>query len=123
MSIHEEIGCAPSVTTVVNGHPFYEGVIVHYVRPRQVTYVKDALQVVIQDMLEQEDLDLETDPLLVSDHFDALVLCSIINPQIYRNCINEEEMRTGRMSNKRKDVTFKEAVEDPDARPRFIRSR
>lgn len=32
-------------------------------------------------------------------------------------------MRTGRMSHKRKDVTFKEAVEDPDARPRFIRSR
>lgn len=76
MSIHEEIGCAPSVTAVISGHPFYEGVIVHYIRPRQVTYVKDALQVVIQDMLEQEDLDLETDPLLVSRRLDTPVLCS-----------------------------------------------
>jgi Ras GTPase-activating-like protein IQGAP2/3 len=77
MSIHEEIGCAPSVTAVVNGHPFYERVVVHYVRPRQVTYVRDTLQVVIQDMLEQEDLDLETDPLLVSRTVTTLVHCSI----------------------------------------------
>lgn len=65
MAIHEEIECARSVSAVAEGNPFYAGVIVHYVRPRQVTYVRDALQIVIQDMIEQEDLDLETDPLLV----------------------------------------------------------
>ena len=87
MSIHEEIECASSISAVVKSRPFYEGVVVHYIRPRQVTYVKDALQVVIQDMLEQEDLDLETDPLLVSRHFErssALLIhkCPDL-PQLY----------------------------------------
>jgi Ras GTPase-activating-like protein IQGAP2/3 len=87
MSIHEEIGCSPLVSAIANCHPFYEGVVVHYVRPRQVTYVKDVLQVVIQDMLEQEDLDLETDPLLVSRHSQhsrALLICESLDlSQLY----------------------------------------
>lgn len=65
MSIHEEIECASSIPAVMKSHPMYESVVVHYVRPRQVTYVREAFQLVIQDMLDQEDLDLETDPLKV----------------------------------------------------------
>ncbi|KAF8320672.1 hypothetical protein DL93DRAFT_2107201 [Clavulina sp. PMI_390] len=105
MAIEEEIGTAPSIDKVAQSNPFYIGVIVHYVRPRQVSYVRDALQVIIQDMLEQEELDLETDPLL-----------------LYQACINEEEMHTGLQSHKKKDVPLKVAAADPPARLRFIRN-
>lgn len=44
----------------------YQAIVPHYVRPRQVTYVKEALQVIIREMVDMEDLDLETDPLVVS---------------------------------------------------------
>jgi Ras GTPase-activating-like protein IQGAP2/3 len=46
-------------------HPVYIGVVVHYVRPRQVAYVREALQAVVREVVGQEDLDLETDPVAV----------------------------------------------------------
>lgn len=44
----------------------YISVAVHYVRPKQVIYVRDALQAAILEVINQRDLDLETDPLIVS---------------------------------------------------------
>lgn len=41
--------------------------------------------------------------------------------QIYRSRINLEEMRSGMKSNKPKDVTFHQAVDDPETRGEFIR--
>jgi Ras GTPase-activating-like protein IQGAP2/3 len=64
-SIHEEIECAPSVTEVMSATPMYLGVVVHYVRPRQVTYVRETLQIIIKDLVQMDELDLETDPLVV----------------------------------------------------------
>lgn len=49
----------------MQAHPIYITVAVHYVRPRQVAYVRDALQAVVRDVVEQDDLDLETDPVVV----------------------------------------------------------
>lgn len=40
--------------------------------------------------------------------------------QIYRSRINTEEMRTGRKSTKSKDISFYEAVEDPETRTEYI---
>jgi Ras GTPase-activating-like protein IQGAP2/3 len=44
----------------------YMAIAVHYVRPKQVSYVREALQAVIREVIDQEDLDLETDPVVVS---------------------------------------------------------
>ena len=44
----------------------YMTIAVHYVRPKQVSYVREALQSIIREVVEQDDLDLETDPVVVS---------------------------------------------------------
>lgn len=44
----------------------YMAVAVHYVRPKQISYVRETLQKLIHEVVEQEDLDLETDPAAVS---------------------------------------------------------
>ena len=43
----------------------YINIAVHYVRPKQASYVRDTFQALIYDMLSQEDLDLEADPCQV----------------------------------------------------------
>lgn len=47
----------------------YMNIAAHYVRPRQVTYVRDALQDTIRELLNVDDLDLEVDPTAVSPCF------------------------------------------------------
>jgi len=44
------------------GRPLYITVAVQYIRSRQVTYVKDALQGIIRELVETDDLDLEASP-------------------------------------------------------------
>lgn len=41
----------------------------HYVRPRQVTYIRDALQDTIREVLNADNLDLESDPSAASPFF------------------------------------------------------
>ncbi|KDQ17311.1 hypothetical protein BOTBODRAFT_172359 [Botryobasidium botryosum FD-172 SS1] len=103
LAIHEEVKAATTVDEMMQEKRTYLNVAVHYVRPKQVAFVRDILQVAIKEVIEQEDLDLETDPVV-----------------IYRTRINEEEMRSGRVSNKKKDVSYYEAVIDPETRPEFI---
>ncbi|KAF8332668.1 uncharacterized protein EI90DRAFT_683028 [Cantharellus anzutake] len=104
LSIEEEILSASTVNAVMTSSPMYISLAVHYVRPRQVAYVRDSLQAVIKEVVEQPDLDLETDPIL-----------------IYRALINEEEMRTGRPSQKPQEVTLVQAAYDLDTRPNLAR--
>jgi Ras GTPase-activating-like protein IQGAP2/3 len=65
MSIQQEVAAASTIDQVAMAHPMYINVAFNYVRPKQVTYVKDVLQAVIQHVVDQEDLDLETDPVVV----------------------------------------------------------
>jgi Ras GTPase-activating-like protein IQGAP2/3 len=69
MAIGEEIGSAPSTQAITTGHPAYIGVATQYIRPRQTAYVREALQTVIRDVIDAEDLDLEVDPSVVSTHY------------------------------------------------------
>lgn len=66
ISIQQEIMAAESIEQVSKGHPMYINVAFNYVRPKQVTFVKEALQGVIRSITDQDDLDLETDPVAVS---------------------------------------------------------
>uniref|UniRef100_A0A0W0FJV3 Putative ras GTPase-activating protein n=1 Tax=Moniliophthora roreri TaxID=221103 RepID=A0A0W0FJV3_MONRR len=103
-AIHDEINSVNSITQVIHGHPMYMNVAVHYVRPKQITYVKDAFQAIIREVIETPDLDLEVDPTV-----------------IHRSRLDAEEMRNGVTSNRRKDISFREALEDPDTRVIYIR--
>ena len=49
----------------MDGHAMYIDVAVHYVRSKQLAYVKEALQVAIVEVVQQDDLDLESDPVVV----------------------------------------------------------
>ncbi|KAH7929429.1 ras GTPase-activating protein [Leucogyrophana mollusca] len=104
LSIRQEIGAASSIADIIHGHPVYINIAVQYVRPRQVTYVRETLQTIIRELIEAHDLDLESDPSV-----------------IHRARIDIEEMRSGVASSKPKDVPFYEALKDPDTRAEYIR--
>ncbi|EJD53517.1 hypothetical protein AURDEDRAFT_52863 [Auricularia subglabra TFB-10046 SS5] len=100
----EEIRAAPTLRDLFTAQPMYMNVAVQYFKPKQVPYVKEMLQVLIRAVVDEHDLDLETDPSL-----------------IYRNRINIEEMQSGVVSSKPKDLPYHEAVNDPETRAEFIR--
>ncbi|KAF8559125.1 ras GTPase-activating protein [Imleria badia] len=104
LSIRQEVTSALTVDGVVRGHPMYINIAVQYLRPKQVTYVRDTLQAIVRELVEAADLDLESDPSI-----------------IHRARIDIEEMRSGRASAKPKDLPFYEALKDPDTRAEYIR--
>ncbi|KAF8974759.1 hypothetical protein BDZ97DRAFT_1911911 [Flammula alnicola] len=104
LAIKEDIVNAPSIDAVISEHPMYLNIALHYVRPRQVTYVRDAFQAIIRELINADDLDLEVDPSV-----------------IHKARIDIEEMRSGKPSHLPKDVPFREAVTDPDTRAIYIR--
>ncbi|KAG8822729.1 hypothetical protein FRC17_009483, partial [Serendipita sp. 399] len=103
MSIHEEVMAADSIAQVAMSHPMYINVAFNYVRPKQVIFVKEVLHGAIRQIVEQDELDLETNPVV-----------------IYRARINLEEMRTGMRSNRPLEVDDIQALEDIDTRKEFI---
>lgn len=72
VSIREEVAAAATLRDVALGHPLYLNVAIQYVRPKQVTYVRDTLQAVIREVVNDDGLDLESDPILVC------ILCSVV---------------------------------------------
>ncbi|ETW84040.1 hypothetical protein HETIRDRAFT_381374 [Heterobasidion irregulare TC 32-1] len=103
-AINEEIANAKSIEDIVHNHPMYINIAVHYIRPKQTTHVRESLQNIIRELIDAEELDLEVDPT-----------------RIYKSKIDLEEMRSGIASTKIKDVTFREALDDPIIRPEYIR--
>ncbi|KAL0579549.1 iqgap-related protein [Marasmius crinis-equi] len=103
-AIFDEISAAPSINQVIHGHPLYINVAVHYVRPKQITFAKEAFQAIIRRVIDDPELDLEVDPTV-----------------IHKARLEHEEMRNGTVSNKRKEVSFREALDDPDTRAIYIR--
>jgi Ras GTPase-activating-like protein IQGAP2/3 len=87
----------------VRGHPAYIGVAVNYIRPKQATYVREALQTVVRDVINSDELDLEVDPSL-----------------IYRTRVQLEDMRRGVQSDPG-ELSFHQALKDPPTRAEFIR--
>ncbi|KAM5540380.1 hypothetical protein V8D89_005838 [Ganoderma adspersum] len=103
-AIRQEVAAANSVDDIIHGHPTFINVAVHYLRPKQTAYIRDALQGVIREVVKADDLDLETDPTV-----------------IYRIRKDREEMRAGVPNNKAKDIPFHQALQDPDTRAEYIR--
>ncbi|KAI0751641.1 hypothetical protein C8Q80DRAFT_1310107 [Daedaleopsis nitida] len=102
-AVHEEVTATNTVQDVTHAHPSFINVAVHYLRPKQTAYLRDTLKGVIREVINADDLDLETDPCV-----------------IYR-IRKDMEMRSGAPSSKVNDVAFHQALHDPDTRAEYIR--
>lgn len=67
MSIHEEVMAAPTIDHLSIGQPMFINVALHYIRQKQAAFIKDTLQEVIKHIVDADELDLETDPVVVSN--------------------------------------------------------
>lgn len=105
-AIKEEVDGCDTLQDYIRGNFFWTKLLASYMRsPRDRKYLRDALgSVVREDILENEGLDLESDPM-----------------QIYKSAINNEELRTGQRSRRRADIPREEAIRDPETRETFIR--
>ncbi|TPX17195.1 uncharacterized protein E0L32_003313 [Thyridium curvatum] len=104
-SIREEVDGMASVQEYLRGNFFWSKLLGNYSRsPRDRKYLRDLLGPLIRDnIIEDPALDLESDPM-----------------QIYRSAINNEELSTGRPSQRPLDVPREVAIKDPETRELFI---
>ncbi|PWZ01991.1 hypothetical protein BCV70DRAFT_171458 [Testicularia cyperi] len=103
--VEEELGFVHTVQEFIRGNAQFIKLVAQYNRgAKERKYLKDLLSPLVQSIMDQDGLDLETDP------------CAI-----YRATINQEEMETGQLSRRPQKVNFHEALADPMARTIFIR--
>lgn len=104
-SVREEVEGVSSLQEYTRGNFFWCKLLANYTRsPRDRKYLKELLSPLIQtNIIEDPALDLESDPM-----------------QIYRSAINNEELRTGRPSQRPLDIPREVAIKDPETRDMFI---
>ncbi|KAI2625958.1 hypothetical protein GGS26DRAFT_185342 [Hypomontagnella submonticulosa] len=104
-SIREEVDNCNSIQEYLRGNFFWSKLLSNYTRsPRDRKYLRELLGPLIRDnIIEDPALDLESDPM-----------------QIYRSAINNEELRTGRPSQRPLEITRDLAIKDPETRELFI---
>ncbi|KAI0030222.1 hypothetical protein K488DRAFT_54701 [Vararia minispora EC-137] len=104
-AIAEEVGHARTVEDVLRGPRVWINVALHYLRQKQSSHLKEALQPILRDILKEENLDMEVDPTV-----------------IYRVRMEQHEMRLGHaVPADQKNVTFHEALADLSTRAEYIR--
>jgi Ras GTPase-activating-like protein IQGAP2/3 len=104
-AVREEVEACGTVQDYLRGNFFWSKLLANYTRsPRDRKFLRDLLGPLIRDnIVEDPALDLESDPM-----------------QIYRSAINNEELRTGRPSQRPLDVPREYAIKDPETRELFI---
>ncbi|QSZ36349.1 hypothetical protein DSL72_006225 [Monilinia vaccinii-corymbosi] len=104
-SAKEEIEHFNSVQDLLRGNFFWTKLLANYTRsPRDRKFLRNLLgPLVMENIIEDPTLDLESDPI-----------------QIYRSAINNEELRTGRPSQRALDIPRDLAIKDPETRDMFI---
>ncbi|KAF9110510.1 hypothetical protein BGX27_006237 [Mortierella sp. AM989] len=104
-SIFEEVGEILNVNDFMRGNFMFVRMVMIYVRgAKERRYLRDLLGPLVRQVLEDDFLDLESDPLM-----------------IYKASINNEELRTGRASERPLHIDHTEALNDPETRTTFIR--
>lgn len=102
--MHEEIASANKLSDVVRGSFTWVKMFLLYLRgPEKKGFLKQALGPRITEITSLESFDLETDPVV-----------------IWKQIINYQELESGVPSDKKKDVTYEEAISDSDTRVTFI---
>ncbi|TVY23888.1 Ras GTPase-activating-like protein rng2 [Lachnellula hyalina] len=104
-SVKEEVDGVNSIQEYSRGNFFWSKLLSNYTRsPRDRKFLRELLGPLIQsNIIEDPALDLESDPM-----------------QIYRSAINNEELRTGRPSQRPLDIPRESAIKDPETRDMFI---
>jgi Ras GTPase-activating-like protein IQGAP2/3 len=104
-SVKEEVDGLTSIQEFLRGNFFWCKLLANYTRsPRDRKYLRELLGPLIHtNIIEDPALDLESDPM-----------------QIYRSAINNEELRTGRPSQRPLDIPREVAIKDPETRDLFI---
>lgn len=103
-SIQEDVEHCDSSKTFLRGTFIWWKLVAAINRnTKERKFLKELLEPAIQTVIERTDLDLESDPLA-----------------IYRNLINNEELRTGRRSNRDPNLPVDEAIQDSETRATFV---
>ncbi|KAJ2503069.1 iqgap- protein, partial [Coemansia sp. RSA 1972] len=104
-AIQIELSSISTLQEFLRGNPIFIKLAVHYNRgAKERKYLRDLLQPLIRKVIDDVELDLESDPLV-----------------IYRTLIREEESRTGEKSRRAYDITREDALNDMETRTTFIR--
>ncbi|ORX65666.1 Rho GTPase activation protein [Linderina pennispora] len=104
-AIKIEMDSISNIQEFLRGNPIFIKLAVHYNRgAKERKYLRDLLQPLIKKVLDDPEIDLESDPLV-----------------IYRSLIREEESRTGEKSRRQYDVTREVALNDFETRTTFIK--
>ncbi|CAG8494303.1 10610_t:CDS:10 [Racocetra fulgida] len=103
-SMIQELENMDSLQEFLRGNFMFMKLVVHYNRgAKERKFLRDLLSPLVKKIMDDESMDLETDPL-----------------KIYRNLINVEELRTGLPSNRPSDISQQDALNDPETRTVFI---
>ncbi|KAK5449319.1 iqgap-related protein [Exophiala xenobiotica] len=104
-SIKEEVDCSMSLQDYLRTNSFSNKLFGAYSKsPKDRKFLRDVLgPLVKENIIDNSTLDLESDPL-----------------QIYLSAINNEELRTGRRSQRDPNVPREVAIRDPETRGTFI---
>ena len=104
-SMKEEIDNSPSVQDYLRGNFFWAKVFAAYIKsPRDRKYMRDILSPLIKEnIIDNPEIDLESDPM-----------------QIYLSALENEQLRTGRPSERSPDIPREAAIRDPETKRTFI---
>ena len=104
-SMKEEIDNCASIQDYLRGNFFWAKLFGAYIKsPRDRKYMRDLLSPIIKDnIIDNPELDLESDPM-----------------QIYLSAIENEQLRTGRRSQRSPDIPREQAIRDPETKRTFI---
>ena len=104
-AMKEEIDNCQSVQDYLRGNFFWAKLFGAYVKsPRDRKYMRDLLSPVVKgSIIDNPELDLESDPM-----------------QIYLSAIENEQLRTGQVSQRSPDIPRKAAIRDEETKRIFI---
>ena len=104
-SMKEEIDSCASIQDYLRGNFFWAKLFGAYIKsPRDRKYMRDVLSPIVKDsIIDNPELDLESDPM-----------------QIYLSAIENEQLRTGRRSQRSPDIPREQAIRDPETKRTFI---
>ncbi|KAI8581736.1 hypothetical protein K450DRAFT_230913 [Umbelopsis ramanniana AG] len=102
--ISEEMSYMEDAQEFMRGNYIFMKLVVHYNRgAKERKFFRDLLQPLVNTVLDDDFMDLETDPV-----------------NIYHKSVNLEESRTGRPSARKHTATSQEALADAEVRDTFI---
>jgi len=103
-AITNEVEQLSDVNEFLKGNPVFIRLGVHYNRgAKERAFLRNLLQPLVKSVLEDDKLDLDTDPL-----------------NIYRNLIRAEESKTGQRSSRPFDISKEDALAQEDVKQAFV---